>query len=737
MAIKALDERQKHNLWVATMLARRGIPVFPSSGKVPLVKEYTRLGKDIPLADIQRITAEYRDTHNGADPVAIGATTDPAVVRKMWTAWPDAVPSISTGPAGLVVLDADVKKNGPELLSAFINENGGFPENAPLVNTGRGGLHLYFRNPLGLTNRSGLLKTLGTDVRGVGGQVVAPSAWREDDRRYGDEKGLRNLLAWWNDDKIPDVPQYVIDSIGRQADDKDKTASKEKPVIDELIDTEWPEYADIFDPVLGQYDLEALKEKDSEFKALFEEPSNDCSKNRFDAARALMREYPHMPVAHLGVFLGGWEGAGTYTDDKPREGEYDFRQIAREWLKNQDVKPITDGSAFGVIEDDDYDIKTKPATALSFRRDDEIAEGYQPTRWLVKHMIPRRSVGVVYGPPGVGKSFLAYDAANHIRRGMTWFGRKTKPVDVLYLYGEGIEGLSSRVKAWRDHHSTEGGAIAVRSGVPNIFSDPKAIKKITATADECSKQSGEPIGLIVLDTLAVAAAGADENSTQDMSLVLDRLRKLAEALDCAVVLVHHTGKEVSKGMRGSSAILGNVDFTIEVAENAKDKLHTITPRKMRDAPKFREPLKFRLRTVVVGVDEDGDDVTSCVVAPMGDALNVVADEDQALPDTTDELAAVTTAQENAAVEKKCEEVGKALRDYGEPHPDGSRRMKITRLRKHTPALQAVYNSRGVSNYAKGVRAELFADGDSMSLANGEIFIAAVRPGSTMVLGFRP
>jgi hypothetical protein len=112
--------------------------------------------------------------------------------------------------------------------------------------------------------------------------------------------------------------------------------------------------------------------------------------------------------------------------------------------------------------------------------------------------------------------------------------------------------------------------------------------------------------------------------------VCDRLRQVANELDCAVLVVHHSGKDVSKGMRGSSAILGAVDYSLLVEET--NGASTLSVQKMRDARKGQS-IRFKLVEVVIGVDEDGEDVTSCVVRPVeaGATLSAVEDDEEPPP----------------------------------------------------------------------------------------------------------
>jgi len=115
----------------------------------------------------------------------------------------------------------------------------------------------------------------------------------------------------------------------------------------------------------------------------------------------------------------------------------------------------------------------------------------------------------------------------------------------------------------------------------------------------------------IIDTMARATAGTDENSAKDMGLIIRAADRLATLTNGIVLLVHHTGKTEANGLRGSSALLGVLDSAIEVT-GSKD-----TPRKFEiDKNKHGrdgEQYPFALAPVVIGKDEDGDEVTSCVV----------------------------------------------------------------------------------------------------------------------------
>jgi hypothetical protein len=113
-------------------------------------------------------------------------------------------------------------------------------------------------------------------------------------------------------------------------------------------------------------------------------------------------------------------------------------------------------------------------------------------------------------------------------------------------------------------------------------------------------KSGQPVRLIVIDTLARAMQGADENSNLDMGTFVAK---------CAV---HHTGKDAARGARGHNSLLAAVDSEIEVERKNGERLWRLT--KCRDGSDGTET-GFRLTAVELGSDEDSDPITSCVVEP--------------------------------------------------------------------------------------------------------------------------
>lgn len=229
----------------------------------------------------------------------------------------------------------------------------------------------------------------------------------------------------------------------------------------------------------------------------------------------------------------------------------------------------------------------------------------KPIAWRVKGVIPEQGIGAIFGPSGCGKSFLAIDLAIRIAKGGEWFGHKVKRYPVLYVCLEGEAGLSVRVKAY----SAVNGPIPLGIDFidqPLNLLNPKDVQDLVAvTMDQAL-----PHGVVIIDTLNRAAPGMDENSSVDMGQAVAAAKAVQTAIGGMVLLVHHTGKDASKGMRGHSSLHAALDAAIEVRRDGDSREWSIA--KAKDGADGIGH-QFKLEVVNLGLDSDGDMICSCVV----------------------------------------------------------------------------------------------------------------------------
>lgn len=281
--------------------------------------------------------------------------------------------------------------------------------------------------------------------------------------------------------------------------------------------------------------------------------------------------------------------------------------------------------AFAVVAD-----PAPPARRFRLLAADEIANR-PPLRWRVKGVLPETGVAAIYGPSASGKSFLSIDLAAAIAAGRPWFGRRTKACAVSYLALEGEAGIASRVSAYR----------IARGRMPDglhFATEPFSLLDVRDVPDlaDTIREAGAGDGVTIIDTLARAAAGADENSGQDMGYLIAAATELQRRAGGLVLMVHHSGKDANRGARGHSSLFAALDAAIEVTRT--DSRREWKLAKAKDGEDGRAH-PFRLEVVEVGEDEDGDAVTSCVVReddqaaagisrkryPSGDVQRIVFD----------------------------------------------------------------------------------------------------------------
>lgn len=227
--------------------------------------------------------------------------------------------------------------------------------------------------------------------------------------------------------------------------------------------------------------------------------------------------------------------------------------------------------------------------------------------YLVQDIMPAQGVAAVYGPPASGKSFLAMDLAFHLAcHRSAWFCTPIRPVGVIYVALEGQGGLKKRMKAWQRHN-----AVDLAEGV-QVWDDPFRLddpNHIEALAQEAMAAFGKGC-VIVIDTLAQAMAGYDENSSAEMGSAIAGAQRLSSIIAGLVILIHHSGKDPTKGMRGHSSLLGALDASIEVISKVGGRCWKV--RKSKDGEAGQE-YDFDLVPYTVGTDRNGQPITSCAV----------------------------------------------------------------------------------------------------------------------------
>lgn len=237
---------------------------------------------------------------------------------------------------------------------------------------------------------------------------------------------------------------------------------------------------------------------------------------------------------------------------------------------------------------------------------------WEDTRWCVRNLIPERGFGLIVGDKGTGKSFLAIDCAAAITEGRPWYGMKVdKPLPSVYLCLEGESGVKGRVQAWQKQH-----------GRPIPFAwviEPFKLNPGESEADfvqllinTCRDRYPSGCALFI-DTLYRASAGIEENTSQGMQSVVEASKRLSEAINGPVIMVHHTTKSTGT-TRGHGSLSAATDFEIHTRRNRREETWHWVAGKVKDGPDDLD-FSFYLHPVDVGAYPDGERRTSVVALP--------------------------------------------------------------------------------------------------------------------------
>ena len=242
--------------------------------------------------------------------------------------------------------------------------------------------------------------------------------------------------------------------------------------------------------------------------------------------------------------------------------------------------------------------------------------------YLVKGLLTSGAYSVVYGEPGCGKSALALWLAVCIAQGQDWCGRKVRQGAVLYVAAEGGDSIAERLEAFRVHNAfdTKDVPLALLSTPVDLYKNDADANAIIAEIERIAQASGGFV-LIVIDTLSRACPGGKED-TQDMGAFVAICDRMRAATGAHLLVVHHAGKDASKGARGSSALKAAADTEIEVIKDKETGVITAAVTKQRDGA-GGDKYSFRLEPVEIGQDDEGEPVRS-VVAIETDARTPTA-----------------------------------------------------------------------------------------------------------------
>lgn len=179
--------------------------------------------------------------------------------------------------------------------------------------------------------------------------------------------------------------------------------------------------------------------------------------------------------------------------------------------------------------------------------------------WLIPDLLYEGQIGVMWGQPGSCKSFLAIALASMIAQGKPWQGEDIDRGNVLYVAGEGASMMYLRRRAWFLLHGMKEAddGFDVVPVAPNLCDDAAVVAFI-------EQMQAKPAKLVIFDTLSMCIPGLREEASEVMTLAMDNAKRIRDALNCAILFIHHPGKDIGRGARGHSSLYGNADMVSRV-----------------------------------------------------------------------------------------------------------------------------------------------------------------------------
>ena len=505
------------------------------------------------------------------------ATNDTQTATNWWRQYPDAGVGVALKASGLVAIDIDPRNGGIDTIDQLEAIHGPIVSDV-LALTGGGGEHRLFAAQL----VEGLPGTLGpgVDLKADGYIAVEPTL-HPSGKRYGWESESDPLNGI-----VPSTLPTWIRDLGRSHSKATAIAPPAPPI----------------DPARAGSAQEALQHINSHNRETW-----------VAVGAAIHNEMPNQAGFSL------WD---TWSQTSSK---YDPQDQMRVWrsFKRKGLSGLGLNSVFAMAQKEGW--KNTGAPVVPILPPSELVLTVQQlhakaasVRWAVKHIIPERGLGFIYGASGAFKSFIALDYALHRAYGLKWLGKRTKQATPVYLAAEGGSGLMRRIEAWHQQRHLDWQGCPMR-----VVIVPLTLRTQAKHLREAIDAAGVKPGDLVIDTMSQTFTG-NENSNDEVAEFLRVLGlELRDALGCTVTVVHHSGHSATERPRGASAIVSNVDFALGVFRDEKEMLATVEFAKIKDAE--RPPAQtFNLTVQELGRDEDGDSITSLVASHINNAEELLA-----------------------------------------------------------------------------------------------------------------
>jgi len=202
-----------------------------------------------------------------------------------------------------------------------------------------------------------------------------------------------------------------------------------------------------------------------------------------------------------------------------------------------------------------------------------------------------------------------------IAEGIKFLGQEVAQGDVVYVAAEAARVVRDRMRAYRKETGRTLKRLHILPTRINLL-DSGDVEGLLLLIEARSKAIGRPIKLAIIDTVARSMPGGNENSSEDMGRLVAAGDQINERTGAAVFFIHHSGKDIERGARGSNALLGAVDTELQMSKDESGKIYTMLVTKQRDLPTEGLTIPFKLKPVPLRTNQWGKPIGSAIVVPL-------------------------------------------------------------------------------------------------------------------------
>lgn len=268
----------------------------------------------------------------------------------------------------------------------------------------------------------------------------------------------------------------------------------------------------------------------------------------------------------------------------------------------------------------------------------------KPYPWRIKGIVPLVDNMLIMGPSRSGKTFETIDLMMHVHNGEDFAGRRVEPGGFVYLTYEGATGFENRLRAYLKHagmREEDLHSLAWLTRPPGIFASED---NVTALAEEVVKIAEGfklPLAATVIDTHNAATRGSSEIKSEDLNKIMERYAIIAEKTGAPLWIIGHTNAEGKH--RGNEIFFNNIEAALLVQRVTDDKgkndkrdedghiIRRVSINKQREGDD-RISWDFVLKSVQIGIDPDGDPITSMVSVEPAQQIRDVEPSKRDRPD---------------------------------------------------------------------------------------------------------